>query len=266
MSCEVRVLELGFSYALWRNLLETLRELEKKTGHGVLFTKRLGDFILRGPEVCLHEPRPLKRILSLRNPEVLEKRAHFSMKSLAKLGYQAWVGLNLILLLEPNEFLRVDENHRIVRCAKNLALCRRGMLKEGLGLSPNFIFFSNLLNSWIGFGFEPSPSPESLRPDTWLVKGEKPEDLRFLVNIRDLGKHVLIDAKEEEGWHLRRRKGKTEIEILEDYVKEYEPKALYVVCYKKEEGLTIHSPKIKIIDSGFNREKLKPIVEELKNM
>ncbi len=259
-------MKLGFSYVLRENLLKTLSELGAKTGYGVLFTKRLRDFIFEGPKTFWHEPRTLKRIFSLRNPRMLEKRAPLSMRSLVRLGYQAWVGLNLLLLLEPNEFLRIAENHKIVRCARNLPFYREGMRGEGLGFSPNFIFFSNLLSSWAGFGFEPSPSSEFLRPDIWLVKGERPEELKFLVNVRDLKKHVLVDTKEEKGWHLRKRKGKTEMEILEDYVREYEPKALYVVCYEKEERLTVHSPKIKIINSGFDRNKLKPIIKELKNM
>jgi len=231
----------------------------------VLFTKRLGDFISKGPETFWYGSKPSKRILSAKNPEMLKKRASSSMRRLVGLGYQAWVALNLILLLEPDEFLRVTENHEIVR-ARNLMLCREGMRRKGLGFSPNLIFFSNSLNSWIGFGFEPSPDPESLRPDMWLVKGEEPGKLKFLVDIRDLRKHILVDAKEEKGWHLRKRKGRTEMEILEDYVREYEPRALYVVCYEKEEGLIVHSPKMRIIDAGFDRAKLNPIVEELKNI
>jgi hypothetical protein len=193
-----------------------------------------------------------------------EKRAGASARSLVRLGYQAWVGLAMILMLEPSNFQTIDEGFKFFPAAKNLAFFREKMKLTALSSSPNLVFHSSFLNCWIGIAFE--PDQWELRPDIWLLKGEEKERLRFLVDPKS-PRHIIVDAKEEAGWAGRKRKGgKTELNILYDYLREFQPRALYAVCWEREEGLSRSiDPKLKVLDEvAFEKEKLLPVIEELR--
>jgi len=133
-----------------------VKELYDKTGHGALFTSRLDQFVKMGPSVFYSDRSRWQSIeMVTLDLEGREKRAGASARSLVRLGYQAWVGLAIILMLEPSNFQTIDEGFKFFPAAKNLAFFREKMKLTALSSSPNLVFHSSFLNCWIGIAFEP---------------------------------------------------------------------------------------------------------------
>lgn len=72
-------------------------ELREKTDQGILFSQRLEDFVLNPAETLLE------------SGDLSKGRAI----SLTRLGYQAWVAVQVILALNPNSFFHIGEDVKI---------------------------------------------------------------------------------------------------------------------------------------------------------
>jgi len=248
---------------LFKNLGQKMKEFHKQTGYVPRFSEILERFI--------HE--------EAQTLQTLDKINEVESRGIMNLGYKAWVGLTLILMLEPTKFSILNENLEFHEAKKSLPFFTKKKCFTQKGYSPNFAFYSNVIEAWIGFGFGMSVEYYSPRPDIWLGKGKKQDDVKYFINLEQgVSTLVLIEPEEETGWakkvrlsqkHVEyNREGKTELALLKGYIDSLGPKWLFVVCWEKER---VHAgklyPRIRILDGvDFDPQRLTPILKAIETI
>jgi hypothetical protein len=247
---------------LFKNLGQKIKEFHKQTGYVPVFSKAFERFINEKPQT-LH---------------TVNKINEAELKEIMNLGYKAWVGLTLILMLEPTEFSILNEELEL-KAEKSFPF----FVEKWFGhnpYDPNFAFYSSSIQAWIGFSFGMSVQyyyPP--RPDIWLIKGEKLEDVKRFVNFERGGStHVLIEPEDAKDWTQKvrlhqqyleyNRERKTEFALMKDYIRNFVPKLLFVVCWEKK---IVHFGKldsrIRVLDgTDFDPQNLTKIVKEIKTI
>jgi len=232
---------------LLKNLLLKKSEFYDKTGYKVVLLDELDEFLQR-------------KLLNLYKEG---KLSEIKAKRIIKLGYRAWVGLNVILMLNPTNFSTLDENLEFHATEKKLQFFTEKTSFSRKGNSPNFAFFSGATKAWIGFGIGKSVDYYSSRPDIWLSKAPKLTVLRYF----GFGKTFLIEPEEEKGWsNMNERYERSEIQVLGRFVINLEPECLFAVSWSKESKYPyLPNPKLRILNGvDFNQKRLRSIINAIK--
>ena len=247
---------------LHQNLRQKIDEFYKQTGYVPVFCKALKRFIYKKSKTFQAD----------------DKIDELELKEIMSLGYKAWVGLTLILMLEPTEFSILNEELAL-KAEKSFPFFVEKWFAQK-PYNPNFAFYSRAIQAWIGFSCGMSVEYYPPRPDIWLIKGEKLFDVKSFYN-REQGVStlVLIEAEETKNWAKKvrlnkqyleyNREGKTELDLMKNYIRSFVPKMLFVVCWEKE---LVHINKLgsinfRVLDgTDFNLQNLTQILKEIKTI
>jgi hypothetical protein len=158
-------------------------------------------------------------------------------------GYQTWVSMSLILLLEPTQFETVDEKH-----ARTIAFFKS---KNSL-YEPNFAFYSNKIKAWIEFGFGMVFAyPKYKYPNIWMRK--LPKEKVFTFDY--FSEVVLMETKEKIGY--------VDKPLLKQYFNTYRNGMLFLICWCNGNSGKKSDSKIHVLNVGLNNVKLLPIINTL---